>query len=84
MKRALGIENGRLTSRLIQNRHSGATFRVSDLLDTPCGLILKVCCIDYGRDALAGGTVSIPWSMRGNYDALIPDDWNVCKPKGEE
>jgi hypothetical protein len=74
MKRTLGIENGRLTSRSIQNRHSGAIFRVSDMLDTPCGLILKVCCIDYGRDTLAGQTETIPWSMRGNYDALIPDE----------
>ena len=81
MKRALGIESGRLTSRLIQNRHSGAIFRVSGMFNTPCGLILKVCCIDYGRDTLAGQTATIPWSMRGNYDALIPDD---CKPKGGE
>ncbi|UCC32308.1 MAG: hypothetical protein JSU86_08500 [Phycisphaerales bacterium] len=73
MKRALEIENGRLTSRLLQNRHSGAIFRVSDICDTPCGCFLKVCCIDHAGDLEASSIRTIPWSMRGNYDALIPE-----------
>ena len=69
----LEINNGRLSSRLIRNRHSGATYRGSDMLDTPCGLILKVCCVNYAQASPDAIATTIPWSMRGSYDALLPD-----------
>ena len=63
MAKALEIINGLLSSRTIRNRHDGKVFNVTDLFDTPYGLLLV--CLDS-----TGGVVRIPWSMRGNYDAV--------------
>lgn len=63
MAKTLEIVNGLLSSRTIRNRHDGHVFNVTDLLDTPYGLLLV--CLN-----AAGSVVRIPWCMRGNYDAI--------------
>lgn len=59
----LQIINGLLSTRLIRGRHSGTVYRILDLFDTPCGLILRCKAED-------GTLTTIPWCMRGNYDAM--------------
>ena len=69
---ALTYTNGHLSSHLIRHRSSGAVYRVSEFVDTPCGAYLKVCCVDYGSDPHAGQRRTIAWSMRGAFNAIVP------------